>query len=242
MDGHPDREDRHSASGDVFHRHSHSSSNHLPLDFSLMMHAQLAASHQVQSNEASAAAGGTYGSHDDLCIDRCMGVGLYNGFQQFNHRGAPPSLQSRWARGDVDASSRYSFQMGLHDVPMQFRSAELGSPAANFYQQQQQQQQQQQPPPQWYGQQQQLTGCAPCTDEDCRSMAGSCCDSECTMTDKCTNAACAGTEDACTDQTCPERPPVALPSEVVSGAAALISINHAPGETADHQFGNLQQP
>ncbi|KAL2172440.1 hypothetical protein VTG60DRAFT_5715 [Thermothelomyces hinnuleus] len=229
MDGHPDQEDRHSGSGDAFHRHSHGSANHLALDFSSMMHTQLAAGHQAQSSEASAAAGGAYGSHDDLCVDRCMGVGLYNGLQQFNHRGAPPSLQNRWARDNADAASRYGFQMGLHDVPMQFRSADLASPATNFYQQQ------------WYGHQQ-LTGCVPCTDEDCRSMAGSCCDSECTMTDKCTNAACAGTEDACTDQTCPERPPVALPSEVVSGAAALISINHAPEETPHHQFGNLQQP
>ncbi|KAL2139339.1 hypothetical protein VTI28DRAFT_5327 [Corynascus sepedonium] len=229
MDGHTNHNDRHSGSGDAFPRHSHDNTNHFTFDFSSMMHTHLAAGHPTQSSEesaaaAAAAAAGVYGSHDDLCVDRCMGVGLYNGFQQFNHRGNPPSLQNRWPRDNL--ASRYGFPMGLNNnMSMQFRSADLASP--DLYQQQ------------WYSQQ--LAQCVPCTDEDCHSMADSCCDSECTMTDKCTDAACAGTEDACTDQTCPERPPVALPSEVVSGAAALISINHAPEGTPHHQFGNLQQ-
>jgi hypothetical protein len=233
MDGHFDSHGRFSGNGDAFHRHhsSHSAANHLTFDFSSMMPAHLAPpGHHSPAEEdarfSAAAAGGTYESHDDLCVDRCMGVGLYNGFQQFNHRGGPPSLQNRWPRDNP--VSRYDFPVGFNDMSMQFRSADLAPPAPNLY------------PHQWYGQQ--LDPCVPCADEDCHSMPDSCCDSECTMTDKCTDVACADTEDACTDHSCPERsPPAAVPtSEVVSGAAALISINH-PAEESHHAFNNRQQ-
>jgi uncharacterized C2H2 Zn-finger protein len=222
MDGHFDSNGRFSGTGDDFHRHSHSHShcspNHFDFDFSVMHHPQ-----QTPSEDArlSATAGAAYESHDDLCVDRCMGVGLYNGFQQLNHRGGPPSLQNRWPRDSQD------FPMGLSDLSMQFRAADIAPPSANFYQQS------------WYTHQ--LDPCVPCADEDCHSMADSCCDSECTMTDKCTDVACADTKDACTDQTCPERAAVPVPtSEVVSGAAALISINHSP-ENSQHHYDMQHQ-
>ncbi len=198
-----------------------------------------------------------YESHDDLCVDRCMGVGLYNSFQQFNHRGgpAPSSLHARWARENPLA--RYDFQMD-HQVdlsmPVHFRPADLApQPSTLFHHHQHQHHQGQQHHQQqhWYHQLDPCDPCGPCdpcapcdpcdpcvpcTDDDCQSTADSCCDSQCTMTDKCTNVACADTDDACTDQSCPERPPVSLASsEVVSGAAALISINHSPEETTSHQ-------
>jgi hypothetical protein len=221
MDGHFDSHGRFSGNGDGFHRHSQSNHHHLGFDFA-MMQAQLG---QSQQAPADAAAGAAHESHDDLCVDRCMGVGLYNGFQQFNHRGGPPSLQNRWTRDNP--VSRYDFPMGFNDMSMQFRTPDPAPPAPSPYQQQ------------WYGQQ--LDPCVPCTDDDCESMADSCCDSECTMTDKCTNVACADTDDACTDQTCPARPEGSVPtSEVVSGAAALISINHAPGAPQHQGFNNLQ--
>ncbi|KAK4158145.1 hypothetical protein C8A00DRAFT_39529 [Chaetomidium leptoderma] len=228
MDGHYESQDRFSGNGDGFHRHSQSHASHLSFDFSSMMHAQLGPGHQAPADDAAAAApgGAAYESHDDLCVDRCMGVGLYNGFQQFNHRGVPPPLQNRWARDN--SVSRYDIPMGFNDLSMQFRTTDLAPPAPNLY-----------PQHQWYAQQ--LEPCVPCTDDDCQSMADSCCDSECTMTDKCTNVACADTDDACTDQTCPARPDDAVPtSEVVSGAAALISINHSP-EAPQHSFDMHEQ-
>lgn len=234
MDGHFESHDRFSSHGhgDAFHRHSQSGGNHLGLDFSAMMHTphtpHLGPGPQTPSDAArlSVAGGAAYESHDDLCVDRCMGVGLYNGFQQFNHRGGAPSVPTRWGR--ENPLSRFDFPMGHIDMSMQFRTADLAAPTPTLYQQQE-----------WYSQQ--LGSCVPCTDDDCQSMADSCCDSECTMTDKCTNVACADTDDACTDQSCPERPAAALPtSEVVDGAAALISINHAP-EEPQHGFGLQQQ-
>jgi hypothetical protein len=228
MNGHFDSSDRFSGNGESFHRHSQSSGDHFGLDFSGMMHAHLDSGHQTPADSApvSAAGGAAYESHDDLCIDRCMGVGLYNGFQQFNHRGGPSSLQNRWARDNPVA--RYDFPMGLDDLSMQFRTPDVTHQTSHFY------------PQQWYDQP--VNACIPCTDDDCHSAPDSCCDSECTMTDKCTNVACAETEDACTDQTCPERPAVTAPtSEVVSGAAALISINHAPDAAPHGSFGLQHQ-
>lgn len=62
--------------------------------------------------------------------------------------------------------------------------------------------------------------------EDCQSNAeDSCCDSECALTGKCTNAACENGEDVCVDQSCPERT-MAFAPDLVDGAAALLSINH----------------
>ncbi|KAJ4295706.1 zinc-finger protein [Collariella sp. IMI 366227] len=226
MDASFDPPDRFSGNGDGFHRHSQSNGTHLGLDFSSLMHSHFASPQQT-SDDAShlPSAGPTYESHDDLCIDRCMGVGLYNGFQQFNHRGGPSSIQARWARDN--ALSRYDFPMGLGDISMQLRTADLAHSPSNPYQQQQQ----------WYSSQ--MGSAIPCSDDDCHSMVDSCCDSQCTMTGKCTDVACADTDDACTDQNCPSRSDISVPSEVVSGAAALISINHAPEES--HNSFGLQQ-
>ena len=231
--------------GDAFHRHSQSSGggNHLGLDFSAMMQpTHLGPDHQNPADAARLSVAGAvaYESHDDLCVDRCMGVGLYNGFQQFNHRGVPPSVPTRWPRDNP--LTRYDFPIDHMDLSsMQFRPADLDPPVPALYH-----------PQQWYGQQLNpcdpcdpgvpCAPCVPCTDDDCHSVADSCCDSECTMTDKCTDFACADTDDACTDQSCPERPAVAVASsEVVSGAAALISINHAPDEPHHHDFDLPQE-
>ncbi|KAK4099775.1 hypothetical protein N658DRAFT_153806 [Parathielavia hyrcaniae] len=237
MDGHYEPDGRFSGNGESFHRHSHSSATHFGLDFSDMMHPPLGPAHQDpgEPTPVSGPGGGApYESHDDLCVDRCMGVGLYNGFQQFNHRGGPSSLQNRWARDN--SAARFDFNMGLDDLSMQFRAPEVASPTSTMY------------PQHWYDQP--VDQCVPCTDEDCQSLPDSCCDSECTMTDKCTDVACADTADACTDQTCPERTAgdgdvdvaVAVPtSEVVSGAAALISFNHAPDPSPHASFGFQHQ-
>lgn len=255
--------DRFAGSGDGFHRPSQSTTgNHAGLAFSPMMTPQLAHGAPGASNAnslpaasanggvdggsgsgagtapgsgtgtstgtaaAAAAAGSTaYESHDDLCVDSCMGVGLYNGFQQFNHRGGQPSLQARWAR---DSSiSRDHDPTGLGALPLHFRAEHFAPPTSSPY-------------PPWFNQHVDAAR-VPCSDEDCRSMGDmSCCDSQCTMTGKCTDVACADTEDACTDQNCPSRPVPTPSSEVVSGAAALISINHHAPEQSHHNF-NLQQ-
>ncbi|KAK4144701.1 uncharacterized protein C8A04DRAFT_36465 [Dichotomopilus funicola] len=253
MDGHFHSGDRFSGPGDAFHRHSHSTANPLAFNFSSMMHSQLDPDHhsqqQQQQQHQSGGSTGTnaYESHDDLCVDRCAGVGLYNGFQQFNHRGGPASIQSHWARGERSLDyHHHDFSMGLGALSMQqFRDAAGLGHHNNLYHHQQPGDAAAAAAAAWYCHPMDSSclpdscapdSCIPCVDEDCRSRADSCCDSECTMTDKCTDVACADTEDACTDQTCPERPAVSLPtSEVVSGAAALISINHAPdGSPADH--------
>lgn len=213
--------------GDGFHRHSQSISHHFNLDFQSMMQPHMGGSGggPPTASDASRLPGSAYESHDDLCVDRCMGVGLYNGFQQFNHRGAPPPLQARWARGNP-ISGYDDYSTGFGAMPVQFRPDAFAPPAAsNSYQP-------------WFNQH--LNSSITCTDDDCQSMGDmSCCDSQCTMTGKCTDLACADTEDACTDQSCPSRSFTAPSSEVVSGAAALISINHAP-EDPHHSF-NLQQ-
>ncbi|GAB1311279.1 zinc-finger protein [Madurella fahalii] len=223
MDGSFESSGRFPGNGDGFHRHSQSRSNHLDLGFQSMMPPQLGSGPATSSGDVPSSSA-AYESHDDLCVDHCMGVGLYNGYQQFNHRGVQPTPQARWARENT--VSRYDYSIGLAALPLQFRS-HLAPPASNPYQQP------------WFGQH--LDPGIPCSDDDCRSMGDmSCCDSQCTMTGKCTDVACADTDDACTDQNCPERPVPVASSEVVSGAAALISINHAP-EDAHHDF-NLQQP
>ncbi|KAL2017818.1 hypothetical protein VTK56DRAFT_1620 [Thermocarpiscus australiensis] len=215
---------------DDYHRHSQSRSD----QFSLNYHSTLDLQPGHEARQAGA--GGAYESHDDLCLDHCMGVGLYNGFQHFNHRGGPPASQARWAHDMSFSRSDYSIHLGSQ--PAQLHTS-LASPASNPYHS-------------WFSPH--LEPCVPCRDEnchvdchnkdcldDCHSMADmSCCDSQCTMAGKCTDMACADTDDACTDQNCPSRPVPMPSSEVVSGAAALISINHGP-EDPNHHF-NLQQP
>ncbi|KAK3362929.1 hypothetical protein B0T25DRAFT_444505 [Lasiosphaeria hispida] len=214
-----------------YHRHSQSSSNHMGLDFSSMM---LPAG-QPSGPDVSRLpnGGGAYESHDDLCIDQCMGVGLYNGSQYFNHRGTPASQPNCWASRVMpphqNPGSLYDYSLNLDANAMQFRTGFAPS-HSDLYQH-------------WYNPQPQTD-----LDQSLESLQGreedseSCCNSECTMTGKCSNTACANKEDACTDQTCPERPvTAAVPSEVVDGAAALISINHAPGQQPQHGF-TMQPP
>jgi len=167
----------------------------------------------------------TYESHDDLCVEQCVGVGLYNGSQIFNHRGAPPAIPSRWSSRVTSAAhhnpgSLYDFSLGLDPNSMHYRPGLAHSPSSTY-----------QP---WFGHQPQpdLDQSLPGGDEDSCSIL-SCCDSQCTMTDKCSNVTCANKEDTCTDQNCPERPAAALPSEIVDGATALISINNAPEQQQD---------
>ncbi|KAK4201279.1 putative zinc-responsive transcriptional regulator [Triangularia verruculosa] len=245
MDGSFGHSGRFPGYGDGFHRHSQSSNDHQlsSLDFSTMAQSQL--SHQtmahIDSDTSRMNTGSVaYESHDDLCVDACMGVGLYNGFQQFNHRGAPASLapQTRWQNNRFgnsrDNSINPQYQMDLSTLPLQ-----------------QQQQQQHQfhtdldmpnPYQQCFDQQMSSTMASRCEDEDCQSMSASmCCDSECTMTGKCTAEECETEEDACTDQSCPSRPVLHVPEEVRDGAAALLSINHAPGLSSPHNFNFQQQ-
>ena len=229
MDGSYDSSDRFPGNGDGFHRHSQSTSNnHMSFDFHAMMQQppHLGSGSPPSASDTArlqGGGGGAYESHDDLCVDRCMGVGLYNGFQQFNHRGGPPSSQARWAR--ENPISRYDFSTGLDALPAHFRTEHYPPPVSDPFQP-------------WFTQSHDPS--VPCSDDDCHSMADmSCCDSQCTMTGKCTDLSCADTDDACTDQSCPSRSVPPASSEVVSGAAALISINHAP-EDNHHSF-NLQQ-
>ena len=210
----------------AFHRHSQSG-NHLGLGFPAMMHTQLPDGHcssSIGDDATRLPNAATYESHDDLCLDQCMGVGLYNGSHY--HRGGPSGLPARWP-GRVTSSnhnleSLYDYSLHADIDTLQCRPGLVAS-HPNPYQQS------------WLGQQpgSDLAHRLPCggdddDDDDCNS---SCCDSQCTMTGKCSNTACANKEDTCTDQNCPERPAVAVPSEVVDGAAALLLINHAPEHT-----------
>ena len=77
-----------------------------------------------------------------------------------------------------------------------------------------------------YGQQQPaglLRGRRTHSDDDNQSVGATSCNSQCSMTGKCTDAECANTSDACNDNNCPD---LTLPPEVASGAVALMSINH----------------
>jgi len=219
-----------------FHRHTQSGSlNHMALGFSsLMQPPPLPSATQSSSGEMSRLpntnGGANYESHDDLCMDRCANVGLYNGSQFFNHRGAVPTMTGRWQGRTMSThqipESLYNFSPELDANAMHFRH-ELTPSNPNHYQSL------------WYGQQshQGLDRGLRGGDEDCSSI-DSCCDSQCTMTGKCSNIACANKEDTCTDQSCPERSAASsatLPSEVVDGANALISINHVP-EQQPHDF------
>jgi hypothetical protein len=223
MDHSFDSATRFPGNGDGFHRHSQSTTNHLGLDFQSMMPPPPKPSDSARmsagGSSTTGAASSAYESHDDLCVDHCMGVGLYNGFQQFNHRGGQTTAHARWAR--ENAVSGYEYSLGIGAMPMQFRNHYAGPQSSNPYQQS------------WFSHN--LDSAVRCSDEDCQSVGDmSCCDSHCTMTGKCTDIACADTEDACTDQNCPSRPGPVPSSEVVNGAAALISINHAPEEPSDN--------
>ncbi|KAK3996842.1 putative zinc-responsive transcriptional regulator [Cladorrhinum sp. PSN332] len=294
MDGSYESSGRFPGYGDGFHHRqsqstttiptNHNHNHHLSFDYAAhaSAHAQLsspAISH-MEDTTRMPQVGNPYKSHDDLCIDQCMGVGIYGGLQQFNHRGAPLALQARWqggllpVRDDMLAHQDYSMDFGA-TMPFQQHQQQQ-------HQQQQQQQQQllqqhqqysqqqhQQPQPQpqqhqqhgqphqhfdtdlslssphqyqsFFDQHQQSHGATAasmslCEDEDCQSVGDSeCCDSQCTMTGKCTAAECETEEDACYDQNCPSRPDL-VPEEVRDGAAALISINHAPEQSQNFDF------
>ncbi|KAK4159177.1 zinc-responsive transcriptional regulator ZAP1 [Cladorrhinum sp. PSN259] len=297
MDGSYEPSGRFPGYGDGFHhRHSHSTTtiptshnHHLNFDYAAHAHAHVQLSSPAMSHMEDATpmhqGGNPYESHDDLCVDRCMGVGIYGGFQQFNHRGSPLALQARWqggllpTRDDMLAHQDYSLSFG---TTMQFQQPHLQQNHQHqpepqlqlqhqhqHHQQQHQYLQQHQPQPQQQPQQQTFNndltlssshhqfqsffdqpqqphaGTAAsmslCEDDDCQSVGDSgCCDSQCTMTGKCTAPECEAEEDACYDQNCPSRPDP-VPEEVRDGAAALISINHAP-EQSQNDFNFQQQP
>ncbi|KAK0737620.1 hypothetical protein B0T21DRAFT_331867 [Apiosordaria backusii] len=240
MDGSFGHSGRFPGYGDGFHRHSQSSNDHQlsSLDLSAMAQSQLSHESMAQMDpDASRMNTGSiaYESHDDLCVDSCMGVGLYNGFQQFNHRGVPTALapQTRWQNNRFanprDGQVQHQYQMDLSTMPFQQHQFPTDLDLSNPYQQ-------------CFDHHMSSTMASHCEDEDCQSMSASgCCDSECTMTGKCTGEECETEEDACTDQSCPSRPVFHVPEEVRDGAAALISINHAPDLSSQHNFGFQQQ-
>ncbi|KAK4192695.1 putative zinc-responsive transcriptional regulator [Podospora australis] len=243
--------------GDGFHRHSQSGSNHHhhqqqpSLDYHQLA---LGMPHMDNTTRFNPAAGLAPQSHDDLCVPDCEGIGVYNGFQQFNHRGAPLAMQSRWQQGRFLHTRDHS--VPHNDFPIDLTMPMIPLQHQHQHQQQQQQQQQQQRHHHQFhhsdmdlslsGYQQPCFDdhlhaaiMSHCEDEDCQSMDDSgCCDSQCTMTGKCTDIGCESEEDACTDQNCPSRP-AQVPEEVRDGAAALISINHAP-ELSLQNFGFSQ--
>ncbi|KAK3934788.1 zinc-responsive transcriptional regulator ZAP1 [Diplogelasinospora grovesii] len=226
------------------HRPSKTLANDISFDF--LLDPSIATDHASSGGDGARwPAGFAHESHDDLCVDACTGVGLYNGSEHFGHRGAQGSMplrpwQSLQRQQQQQQPSLDHQHTGFHAGPansMQFRDffTSPSSPSCS----------------QWYGQQQlPMNFHGTLSDEECHSIADSCCDSQCTMTGKCTDVACAATDDACTDQNCPERPAAAaaaattaLPTEVVNGAAALISINHAPEQQQSQPPGNfLLQP
>ncbi|KAK1757646.1 zinc-responsive transcriptional regulator ZAP1 [Echria macrotheca] len=171
----------------------------IPISFSAMDLSQLPTQPAM-----SRLSGGAGASHDDLCLDQCTTVGVYNP-SFYNHRGAPASMAPQWPTYLQTTTNLASvnYSQDIHQA-MPFR------PGISV------------PYQPWYGQRQPDR-----LPDDDSSSALSCCDSQCTMTGKCSNIACANKADACTDQTCPERS-TGVPAEVVDGAAALISINHAP--------------
>jgi len=165
-------------------------------------------------------------SHDDLCVDQCMGVGLYNGSQHFNHRGPPAGIPQAWPARSMssrhDPGLLYNYSFDVDTYPVSYRGAMHSSHSDMMDHS-------------WYNQDLGPDHHSLVTDEDCQSMGDtSCCDSQCTMTGKCTNIACANKDDACTDQNCPSRPDT-VPPEVANGAAALISITNAP-EPSHHAY------
>ncbi|KAK0633421.1 hypothetical protein B0T14DRAFT_419400 [Immersiella caudata] len=211
-----------------YHRHSQSGSmSHM----GFMQPPPIPSSTQNSTNGLPRLPNGNGGSHDDLCIEQCSGIGLYNGSQFFNHRSAAPPMSNRWLSRTLSAHHNplldYTPDLDL----MQFRH-ELAPSNTNQYQ------------TSWYGQQLQQgfdRGLHGGEEDGSSAETESCCDSQCTMTGKCSNIACANKADICTDQSCPGRPldgPTALPSEVVNTAEVLLSINHGPEQ--QHNGFSLQ--
>ncbi|EAA36236.3 zinc finger protein [Neurospora crassa OR74A] len=228
MDGHfGHRPANHNQTQSQTQSHNHGHHGSLDLRFQYLMdssrqrHTPLSsdATHQISpstANDGSRIPTNTtvgYESHDDLCVDHCEVLGLYQGGSQFpNHRGLTANSLGHWSRRYVNG------QDALLDTPHVDLFAH-NLPSNDFMPMQQFGAWSQ-----WQGHQSQqsMQECG----EDCQSNAeDSCCDSECAMTGKCTNIACANGEDVCVDQSCPERS-MAFPSDLVDGAAALLSINH----------------
>ncbi|KAK4227221.1 zinc-responsive transcriptional regulator ZAP1 [Podospora fimiseda] len=294
MDGSYEPSGRFPGYGDGFHhRHSQSTTtlptnhnHHLSFHYAAHATAHAQLSSPVMSHMGDATrmpqVDNPYKSHDDLCIDQCMGVGIYGGFQQYNHRSAPMGVQARWqggllpVRDNMLAHQDYSTIGFDTTIPFQQHQQQQQSQHQHQHQHQQQllQQQQQyshqhqpQPQPQQFQQHNQshqqfnadislsashqyqsffnqshqphaitAASMSLCEDEDCQSVDDSeCCDSQCTMTGKCTAPECETEDDACYDQNCPSRPDL-VTEEVRDGAAALISINHAPEPSQNLDF------
>ncbi len=184
-------------------------------------------------------------SHDETCLDHCMGIAMFNGSRLY-HRGGPSHLLAR-SRPSLPQYPYSSHQISPFPNPPTLQAAlyhHRSAPHAG---------QQQVPSPhagilQGTGGQQAFhrprTSVFPGLDfgENENLSAKSCCDSDCEMPDKCSDAACEDTDTACNDQNCPERP---TPLDVANGAAALISINHAqapnampPDELPPHSYAS----
>ncbi|KAK3396497.1 hypothetical protein B0T20DRAFT_481486 [Sordaria brevicollis] len=164
-----------------------------------------------------------YESHDDLCVDHCEVLGLYQGGSQFpSHRGVTANSLGHWSRRYMNGQDALPVDLFAHNLPSNdFMPMQQFSAWS-----------------QWQGHQSQrsMQECG----EDCQSNAeDSCCDSECALTGKCTNAACENGEDVCVDQSCPERT-MAFAPDLVDGAAALLSINHGSDMLAQsYNFGSM---
>jgi hypothetical protein len=193
-------------------------------------------------------------AHDDMCLDRCTGVGVFNGSNNFSHRGAQPSAALR--------------HPSLADLESNLSNRQ-------WYVQQKQPQYRQDPQNQghfstpgsmqgimttpWM---QQPTTFAPDLLEAARRQSysssfpvpgnmtphetfttegegddASSCDSSCSMTDKCTGVACAENDDVCTDRVCPGPSQEFNPELDTQIAQALVCMNNVqPDSPFDFDF------
>ncbi|KAK2069471.1 hypothetical protein P8C59_004052 [Phyllachora maydis] len=173
-------------------------------------------------------------AHDDMCVDNCTGLGVYNGSTAFNHRGASMALRAHTSsylpRHSISQAQPYTSQLqSQHLSPqpwMQQRAfAHLGlhhnhnthmfdnhdfalhrTPISQPV-------------------------VPPVMDDD----VGSCCNSNCDMEDKCTGVSCADKADACTDRNCPGQPPSL---DLDDAAATLMDLSH--GQEQQEQQHALQ--
>jgi hypothetical protein len=162
-------------------------------------------------------------AHDDMCIEHCTGIGVHNGANNFQHRGAHASMLFRnssisvippkaWTLDAQFPQSQNSWQQDMDSCRNQAMArGDAGNVRSSIS------------PP---------YGLAPtATDND----QSSCCTSECDLTDKCTDAACENESDICHDRNCPDRPDKTDQDEAVS---TLLSIQNNQGQT----FPGVSQP
>ena len=171
-------------------------------------------------------------SHDETCLDHCMAIAMFNGSRGY-HRGGPAPLMARGRQTfphflyPSHPANPFDGSSDLHPAFLQHKPASQsvgpqqprgralaahGMEHRNFH----------------GGESPAFLGLAPGAGDHENQSVKSCCNSDCEMPDKCSDAACEDTTSACNDQNCPERPaPRRADADVADGAAALISINHA---------------